>query len=132
MLPVLWTRQFHFITLLMEYGIGCELFCVKQDRDKTNEIWLCGWSGAFIASGGEPSVGSNIMDVTYRIQGWNFVHAQPPDLGRGLLFDCLFLWHVSGVLDILTHTVNVDRCSHLVHTSWLISIQDYHALHLDL
>ena len=50
-----------------------------------------GLSGAFIASGGEPSVGSNIMDLTYRIQAWNFVHAQPPDLNRGLLLDSQFL-----------------------------------------
>jgi len=46
-------------------------------------------SGAFIASGGEPSVGANIMDLTYRIQGWNFVHAQPPDLSRGLMICCV-------------------------------------------
>jgi len=44
---------------------------------------MCRRPGAFIASGGEPSVGANIMDVTYRIQGWNFVDAQPPDLSRG-------------------------------------------------
>jgi len=53
---------------------------------------VCGdWSGAFIASGGEPSVGANIMDMTYRIQGWNFVHGQPPDLNRGLLICHLLL-----------------------------------------
>jgi len=54
---------------------------------KKNDIgkceYMCRRPGAFIASGGEPSVGANIMDVTYRIQGWNFVDAQPPDLSRG-------------------------------------------------
>jgi hypothetical protein len=36
--------------------------------------------GAFIANGGEPPVGSNIMDQTYRIQAWDFIDGQPPNL----------------------------------------------------
>jgi len=74
---------------------SCKFFRVKQQCNKgdcnvmkSGYLLDCLWLGAFIASGGEPSVGSNIMDLTYRIQGWNFVHAQPPDLNRGLLFDC--------------------------------------------
>lgn len=71
--------------------VACHIYEVSE-IGIFNKCVLCdGRSGAFVASGGEPSVGANITDLTYRIQGWNFVHAQPPDLRRGFAINNLCL-----------------------------------------
>jgi len=80
----------------------CRICDIHKLEDLTNLFGGC--LGAFIASGGEPSVGANITDITYRIQGWNFVHGQPPDLSRGLLYlVCYCCIIASWTAQIFTH-----------------------------
>lgn len=49
--------------------------------------------GAFISSGGEASVGANLIDQTFRIQAWDSADYRPPDLTQGkfskILLFCL-------------------------------------------
>jgi hypothetical protein len=70
--------------------------CIRAAREHVLEFflrglllvvhWLYWWhylkSGVFIANGGEPSVGVNILDQTFRIQAWDFTDCQPPNLAN--------------------------------------------------
>lgn len=49
------------------------------------------------------------MDLTYRIQGWDFVHAQPPDLSRGAIFCSLLFQHSDiCIVDVVAYLSGYD------------------------